>query len=150
LASARENLDEKRRVKVLTRLAPHLTAFPPPDLALLWLETQNAASLLYFLARRTWKDLLTDLRALVPVIAALGGAKAVAETFHAIQAAAAGDDRTRIGRINGLKGLVIRTIQQIRVLPPRHGGWVGGSGGDLPHHPGRGAVVAGDWNRWGR
>ena len=37
------------------------------------------------LARRTRKDLLSDLDALVPAIARLGGEKAIAETFRAIQ-----------------------------------------------------------------
>jgi len=37
------------------------------------------------LARRLRRDLLADLRAPEPVIATLGGAGAVAETFRAIQ-----------------------------------------------------------------
>ena len=37
------------------------------------------------LVGHTRENLLSDLRALEPVIAALGGAQAVVETFHAIQ-----------------------------------------------------------------
>ncbi|MGC8947416.1 MAG: hypothetical protein ACP5N6_14815 [Anaerolineae bacterium] len=44
-----------------------------------WAET------LPLLARRRRKDLLSDLRALAPVIHALGGKPAAAETFRAIQ-----------------------------------------------------------------
>lgn len=36
------------------------------------------------LARRTRADLLSDLQALVPVIATLGGETAVVETFNAV------------------------------------------------------------------
>jgi len=37
------------------------------------------------LAHRTRRAFLFDLRSLLPVLAALGGAQAVARTFHAIQ-----------------------------------------------------------------
>jgi hypothetical protein len=45
----------------------------------LWQET------LPILAARTRKDLLADLRALSPIITALGGAEVIVETFRAIQ-----------------------------------------------------------------
>jgi len=60
-------------------LAPRLAELPRPALYPLWDET------LPLLARRTRRDLLADLRALVPVIHALGGAGAIAETARAIQ-----------------------------------------------------------------
>jgi hypothetical protein len=50
-----------------------------PALYPLWAET------LPVLVSRTRRNLLSDLRALAPVIAKLGGAEAVAETFRAIQ-----------------------------------------------------------------
>jgi hypothetical protein len=49
----------------------------------MWQET------LPVLARRTRRDLLADLRALVPVIVALGESDAIAATFRAIQDVAA-------------------------------------------------------------
>ena len=67
------------RARALARLAPRLAALGRPTLYPLWADT------LPILAGRTRKDLLLDLRALEPVIAALGGAEAVAETFRAIQ-----------------------------------------------------------------
>jgi hypothetical protein len=80
LAAAREIGDANDRAKVLARLAPHLAhQFPHQHLYSLWQET------LPILAARTRKDLLADLCALELVIAALGGAEAVVETFHAIQ-----------------------------------------------------------------
>jgi len=60
-------------------LALRLAELPRPDLYPLWDET------LPLLARRTRRNLLADLRALVPVIHALGGDEAIAETFRAIQ-----------------------------------------------------------------
>ena len=66
---------------MLAALAPHLVNLSPGTLYPLWYATLQLA------ATRTRKDLLIDLRALVPVLAALGGAEAVAvaETFRAIQ-----------------------------------------------------------------
>jgi len=61
------------------KLVPHLTELPRPDLYPLWDETLSHR------ARRTRRDLLADLRALVPVIHALGGEAAIAETARAIQ-----------------------------------------------------------------
>jgi hypothetical protein len=79
LAAAREIKDEWRRAEALTALAPRLAELPRPALYPLWDET------LPRLARRTRRDLLMDLGALVPVIHALGGEAAIAETFRAIQ-----------------------------------------------------------------
>lgn len=60
-------------------LAPHLTKLPVPTLRPLWYD------MLPNLARGTRADLLVHLRALLPVILALGGQEAIAETFRAIQ-----------------------------------------------------------------
>mgnify|MGYP001024349337 CR=1 FL=1 len=79
LAAAREIKDADDRAHFLTALAPRLAELPRPDLYPLWDET------LPVLARYTRRDLLADLQALVPVIHALGGAEAIAETFRAIQ-----------------------------------------------------------------
>ncbi len=67
------------RARALSALAPRLAEIPAERLYPLWAET------LPILARRTRRDLLADLRALAPVIHALGGQEAVAETFRAIQ-----------------------------------------------------------------
>jgi hypothetical protein len=79
LAVAKGIGSEWDRAKALTALAPRLAELPRPVLYPPWDET------LPRLARRTRPDLLTDLRALVPVIHALGGEAAIAETFRAIQ-----------------------------------------------------------------
>ncbi len=79
LAAAREIGDADDRARALAALAPHLAALPRPALSPLWDET------LPRLARRTRRDVLADLRALAPVLFALGGAEAVQETFRAIQ-----------------------------------------------------------------
>ncbi len=79
LAAAREIEREDRRAEALAGLAPHLARLPREQLSPLWRET------LHILAARTRQDLLADLRALGPVVAALGGAEAVAGTFRAIQ-----------------------------------------------------------------
>lgn len=77
--------DAENRVRVLTQLAPYLAAFPRPALARLWIEERDGANLLRALACRPRRHLLSDLHALAPVIAALGGPEAVTETFRAIQ-----------------------------------------------------------------
>jgi hypothetical protein len=79
LATVRENGDEDDRANALAALAPRLAELPRSALYPLWDET------LPLLARRTRRDLLADLRALVPVIHALGGEAAIAETARAIQ-----------------------------------------------------------------
>ncbi len=111
LVHARLVLDERARARALAALAPHL----PPDLlaqalkaaqaieredararalaALAPLWTQVPRQQAYALWAKTWPalaarrrdDLLFDLTALAPVIAALGGENAVRETFQAIQ-----------------------------------------------------------------
>ena len=79
LTAARETRNADDRARALTALSPRLAELPRPDLYRPWDET------LPHLARRTRPDLLTDLRALVPVIHALGGEAAIAETARAIQ-----------------------------------------------------------------
>ncbi|MCQ3974870.1 MAG: hypothetical protein DPW09_15625 [Anaerolineae bacterium] len=74
-SSGRENL----RTAALVRLAPHLARLPLEQLYTLWKET------LPVLASQTRPGLLSDLCALVPVIASLDGPEAVAETYRAIQ-----------------------------------------------------------------
>ncbi len=71
--------DARYRAEALSALAPRLAKMPAERLYPLWAET------LPILARRTRPQLLADLRALAPVIHALGGQEAVAETFRAIQ-----------------------------------------------------------------
>jgi hypothetical protein len=70
---------ESARAEALAALAPRLAELPRPALYPLWDETLSHR------ARRTRPDLLADLRALVPVIHALGGEAAIAETARAIQ-----------------------------------------------------------------
>jgi len=79
LAVARGIGNGKHRARALIGLAPHLAALDCARLYPIWRET------LPVLAARTRKDLLSDLHALSPVIAALGGPEAIVETFHAIQ-----------------------------------------------------------------
>jgi len=79
LAAVREIGWRSVRAKALAGLAPRLTQLPPQHLYTLWQET------LPILADRPRQHLFADLRALEPVIAALGGVEAVTETFHAIQ-----------------------------------------------------------------
>ncbi len=67
------------RSEVLAALAPRLAELPPATLSPLWSRTIRLS------ATRTREGLLGDLCALVPVLAALGGAEATAETFRAIQ-----------------------------------------------------------------
>jgi hypothetical protein len=79
LATARGIENERSTADVLFFLFLRLAELPRPTLYPPWDET------LPLLARRTRPDLLADLRALVPVIHALGGEAAIAETFRAIQ-----------------------------------------------------------------
>jgi hypothetical protein len=65
--------------RALTALPPRLAELSRRALYPLWDKT------LPRLARRTRPDLLADLGALVPVIHALGGEAAIAETARAIQ-----------------------------------------------------------------
>jgi hypothetical protein len=79
LAMARDLADDPSRVRVLDRLAPHLAQLPEDELYPLWAET------LPVLASRPRPKLFGSLRAMAPVMNALGGEEAVAETFRAIQ-----------------------------------------------------------------
>ena len=85
LAAARSIWWEPGRAEALAALAPHLAALPRESLARLWLEEREGANLLHALARRPRPDLLADLRALAPVLGALGGEAAAAAAFRAIQ-----------------------------------------------------------------
>jgi hypothetical protein len=78
-ALAAREIDEYHHVDILTALAPRLAELPRPTLYRSWDGT------LPLLDRRTRRDLLADLQALVPVIHALGGEAAIAETARAIQ-----------------------------------------------------------------
>jgi hypothetical protein len=79
LGAAKEIQYMDARARALGALVPFLTRLPRTSLYSLWCETLSD------LARRTRQDILSDLRALAPVIAALGGQEAVAETFRTIQ-----------------------------------------------------------------
>jgi hypothetical protein len=79
LTVARGIGEEWCRPETLADLAPYLAELAPTTLCSLWCET------LPVLSTRTRTDLLADLCALAPVVAALGGAQAMAETFRAIQ-----------------------------------------------------------------
>ncbi|WP_017714973.1 NB-ARC domain-containing protein [Kamptonema formosum] len=79
LQAAQSIEDEKLRVPVLRALAPRLSQIPPARLFPLWRDA------LHSLSRRTRKNLLSDLGALVPVMFALGGEKALAEIAGAVQ-----------------------------------------------------------------
>ena len=70
---------ERPRTRTLAELAHFLLELPTATLYLLWPETVHRA------ADRTREDLLSDISALGPAIARLGGVEAVAETFRAIQ-----------------------------------------------------------------
>jgi len=79
LGAAKEIQYMDARARALEALVPFLTRLPRSSLYSLWCETLSD------LARRTRQDILSDLRALAPLIAALGGQEAVAETFRTIQ-----------------------------------------------------------------
>jgi hypothetical protein len=67
------------RSKALAALACYLPQLPRATLLSLWQET------LHVLAARTRPNLLADIRALIPVILALGGEEAISGVFCAIQ-----------------------------------------------------------------
>ena len=79
LATAREIQEADDRADALRALAEPLAKLPRPALHPSWHETLSS------LARRTRRDLLADLEALIPVIHALSGEAAIAETACAIQ-----------------------------------------------------------------
>ncbi len=78
LYTAREITDPDDRAQALTSLASHLAQLPLPTLYPLFHDT------LHHLARRTRRDLLGDLRALLPVLERLGGPEALEELARAI------------------------------------------------------------------
>jgi hypothetical protein len=67
------------RARALKAVATRLLALPPAEVLPLWVET------LRLCATRSRRDLLADLAALAPVIAALGGPEAIEETCRAIE-----------------------------------------------------------------
>jgi hypothetical protein len=67
------------RGELLAVLAHYLVELHSNSLHSLWCET------LHILSHRNRKDLLSDIRALQPVIARLGGPEAITETFRAVQ-----------------------------------------------------------------
>jgi hypothetical protein len=77
-----ENLDRDKCAKVLARLVSNLDIWKTNNLKSLLLAWQTT---LHRLAQRTRQNLLGDISALTPFIHALGGDKAIVETFHAIQ-----------------------------------------------------------------
>ncbi|RMD64661.1 hypothetical protein D6833_04075, partial [Candidatus Parcubacteria bacterium] len=84
LHAARSIRDEDDRARALAALAPHLAQLSCATLYSLWAGDNDSEGTLAFLAQRTRRDLLSDLRALQEVILALGGEAAVAETARAI------------------------------------------------------------------
>ncbi len=82
LAAAQEIRDADDRARALSGLAPRWAEWVQKDRDAAyapWPETLHA------LAGRPRKDLLSDIRALSPVLAALGGAEAVQEALRAVQ-----------------------------------------------------------------
>ncbi|MFC1465135.1 MAG: hypothetical protein ACFLMY_09825 [Candidatus Brachytrichaceae bacterium NZ_4S206] len=79
LAAARDIEDADDRAPVLTTSAKRLADLPRAQAYPLWADT------LPVLAHRTRKDLLSDLRALAPLIHALGGEQAAGEAFRAVR-----------------------------------------------------------------
>lgn len=79
LANIQAMEDAGKRAKILAKLAPRLTEFPGNTLFSLWGE------LVEHLAHHTREEVLNDLCALIPVINALEGEKAIIEFFRAIQ-----------------------------------------------------------------
>jgi hypothetical protein len=79
LAITRVLCDQDDRAEVLAELGPCLGKFSPTTCYDLWRETIHVS------ACGARMDLLSDLGVLEPVIFALGGEKAIAETFRDIQ-----------------------------------------------------------------
>ena len=71
--------DSKERARALAALAPKLAKLIRAQVLPLWEET------LRFSSTHSRADLLADLDALAPIIAALGGAEAICESCLAIQ-----------------------------------------------------------------
>ncbi|MDZ8261100.1 NB-ARC domain-containing protein [Nostoc sp. ChiQUE01b] len=78
LAAARAIQDEDYRANVLSALASGLSQMPTAELFSLWQDTPHELSL------RTRSNLLQDIKALFPVIFALGGKAATVEIARAI------------------------------------------------------------------
>ena len=78
LAAARAIQSEDYRAKALSALANSLSQMPAAELFSFWQDT------LYKLSLRTRPNLLQDIKALFPVIFALGGKAATVEIARAI------------------------------------------------------------------
>ncbi|MEA5624805.1 hypothetical protein, partial [Nostoc sp. UHCC 0251] len=78
LAAARAIQDESNRAKALSALADSLSQIQAAKLFSLWKDTLHELSL------RTRSNLLRDIKALFPVIFALGDKQATAEIARAI------------------------------------------------------------------
>ncbi|MDZ8032784.1 hypothetical protein [Nostoc sp. DedSLP04] len=78
LAAARAIQGDDFRANALSALADSLSQMPSTELFPLWQDTLHELSL------RTRRDLLQDIKALFPVIFALGGETATAEIARAI------------------------------------------------------------------
>ncbi len=79
LTAARAIEDGAVRARALSGLVPLLVTLSSHTLFQLWRTTLRLA------ARRTRAKLLSDIRSLAPVIAALGGQEIMPEVFHSIQ-----------------------------------------------------------------
>jgi hypothetical protein len=84
LSLARDIDDRNLRSHALAGLGSILTALPLQDLARLWTEQTEGQTLLRSLSRRTREDLLSDILALEPIVAALGRG-ATASIFAAVK-----------------------------------------------------------------
>ncbi len=78
LNRARDIADTTERAQAFHTLAPHLATLPVDVLYLLWCET------LHVLARRTRRDMLSDIRALAPVMVALRDETVLADVSEVI------------------------------------------------------------------
>jgi hypothetical protein len=72
-------IDEDMRIYAISALAPHVAKLPRQVLYPLWKETLSV------LSEQTRRELISTLRALVPVITALGGAEDIEEAYRAIE-----------------------------------------------------------------
>ena len=79
LAAAREIQSEEHRAKTLSSLADKLSQIQKTPLFDYWRDTLNILSV------HTRPNLLSDIKALTPVIFTLGGQQAVKDTVCAIQ-----------------------------------------------------------------
>jgi hypothetical protein len=79
LEAALEIVNEGRRTEALSALMPQLETLPRGVLYPLWVSSLRSS------ASRTRKNLLTDLRAFIPLISALGDVDALAGVYAAIE-----------------------------------------------------------------